>query len=139
MSYGKEALKRGAMGFAVGVAISMTIAVIIGWMEGLSQYDYEIMSKSYVAGGIMGIVFGAASVIWNVKRWSYLKQTVLHMLVMAAVYPALSMWAGWIPTGLAPAAIYFGGFVALYGILWTGWYFHYKRTIRDFNARVGQK
>ncbi len=32
MSYAKEALKRGAMGFAVGIAISMTIGSSLdGW------------------------------------------------------------------------------------------------------------
>lgn len=96
------------------------------------------MSISIILTGVIGGVFGGASVIYDLERWSFLKQGVVHFIVTSAVWIPISvyLWGlGKNPTTLISILI---SFVVTYGIIWFMQYLRMRDTVRKINEKLVQ-
>ena len=85
---------------------------------------------------IIGAVFGGASMIWESEKWSLLKQTVLHFLVISVSTIPIAYCMYWIPHTLRGIVIYIGIFFFIYFFIWLGRYFAMKKKIQAINDKV---
>ena len=83
----RKALMRGLSGFPEGIAIGTVITIVISLIKGNGSYypcvpDFvsfvgnEIMAViiQTIIWGLLGSIFGTASIIWSMEGWSIARQ-----------------------------------------------------------------
>ena len=93
----KQAILRGLLGFPLGVAMGQFITVAASAASGYGTYSAVMPEFAAELGselgavalqmllcGLMGAAFGAASVIWQLERWSIAAQSAAYFAVGGA-------------------------------------------------------
>lgn len=96
------------------------------------------MSVSILLTGLIGAVFGGASILYDIERWSFLKQGICHFLVTAMVWIPISvfLWGlGKYVTTLISIVI---SFAVTYGVTWWMQYLRCRENIRQINEKLVQ-
>jgi threonine/homoserine efflux transporter RhtA len=116
-----NALIRGVIPFA----IMTTIALIMR-----SQNVDSFQVKSTFMVGLIVTAVAAASVIYDVEKWSLSKQSGIHFLIMlVTVFPCLLL-SGWFPlNSFLDYLKVFGIFVLVGAVLWSVFYFIFGKLL----------
>lgn len=88
----KKVLLRGAIPFIIMTGISFL-------MKAQNLDSFQVRS-TFVTGLIITAV-AAASVIYDMKHWSLLKQSVVHFIIMLGTVLPCLLLSGWFPVGEA--------------------------------------
>lgn len=144
--------RRCAIGACIGVTISVTITVIISAIVGDGNYypvppqlirdcGTELGAVLTQLGGslLYGAALAGASVIWEVERWSLLRQTATHLLICSAATLPAAWGLYWMPHSGVGILEYFGVFFAIYLLIWVVTYGRIKRQVRQFNEKIGRQ
>lgn len=90
--------------------------------------------------GLIGMSFAGAAQVFEIERWSFLKQGAVHFLITAAVWMPIA-WLCWtpIPDGALWGAV--GGWVGTYAVTWLAQYFVWRGKVRriDRSIRAAQE
>jgi len=76
------------------------------------------------------------SVIWNMERWSILRQTATHFVICSAITLPVAYFMQWIEQSLAGVLIYYGFFAAVYVVIWLSVYFATRKKIMKVNEAI---
>lgn len=95
----------------------------------LNQLGYELI----------GFVTACASLLFEVKRFSRLKATVLHFGTILIAYMAAGFMAGWFRQWGVSLLIPIACFIASYIITWCSVYFSLKHTVNAINKKLAEK
>src|SRR5690625_6386926 len=89
----------------------------------------------YMLGSmILGVYFGVASLIFEIEKWSPLKQLAVHFVLSVILWLLIAIFiAGWIPFTPLSIAISFCIFVGIYVLFWLGFRVHFKKMQSDMN------
>ncbi len=85
--------------------------------------------------GLVGAVFAACSVIFEIERWSFLKQGLIHLAITAAVALPICLFC-WLPETLGGALILCGSLLFTYVAVWTSQYLVYRHRIRALDRKI---
>lgn len=85
---------------------------------------------------VIGIYFGAASLIFEIEKWSPLKQTIVHFILSITVYFPIAIAVGWIPFSLVPMLAGLGGFILTYSMFWLGISWYLRKIASSLNHSV---
>nr|WP_122012865.1 DUF3021 domain-containing protein [Maliibacterium massiliense] len=138
----KRVFLRALLGAPLGVFICMTIALILSLCRGelvvvaipASQMDpVAAFALQYGLSMLLGAVFAGASCIFEVERWSLLKQTCLHFCIVTPVMFLISVLCQWMPVELDYILAYIGIFLVTYAICWYCQYRFWSRKVKDVN------
>ncbi len=148
----KKALLRGLMGVPIGVTIGYGITVVMDLSFGGGKFSPVVPAMAEAFGAesvavaaqfgllcLMGFVFAFASCIWEVERWSLLKQTVLHFCLIAPTTLFIAWvcrWAEYTPGGLWG---YFGIFVVIYVVIFVIEMLAARAKVRAANRKLKEK
>lgn len=145
----KKILIRGLIGAPIGVTISLIITIIFSLSMGHGEYfpaPHELVNwcgneitaviVQMVCSLFVGAVCSAASVIWEIEKWSLLKQTLVHLAVFALPFFGVGYVMNWMPHYLYGALGYIGGFVMVYVVVWCSVYFSTKAKIKKMNKQL---
>lgn len=88
---------------------------------------------------ILGIYFAVSSFIFEIEKWSSLKQTMIHYTLSIIIYFLLALPLGWIPMHVLSIIIGILAFSAIYGSYWTGFYLYFKRVEASLNEQLQRK
>lgn len=146
----KKALGFGLLGIPIGIAISTTIALVISLVAGsYSPVSLELIDLmgglmnaalfQYLVSAALGFICGFGSSIWAVERWSLLRKTVIHFLLLTFTMLPLSIACRWVTPNFISILIYFVIFAVLYLIIWIVQYLIIRRKISKINARLYEK
>ena len=115
---------------AIRGAIPFIIMSILSWIMKLRHIDDYSIKSAFITGLIITAV-AATSVIYDVKSWSLIKQSVVHFLIMlVTIYPCL-VFSGWFPTKSILDLVKIFGFFLIVGIiLWTISYILFGRILK---------
>ena len=83
----------------------------------------------------ISLAIGGASVIWEVERWSLLRQTLTHFLLCSVVCLPIAWAMGWMAD---QPGWYLFGFVAMYAAIWLINYLQIRRRVQEINERLKQ-
>ena len=83
--------------------------------------------------GVFGAIVGAASVIWELDRWSLTKQTGAHFCLFAIPFSIVAYVLYWIPRSVGGVVVSLIILVVIYAVIWYGTYFSAKRKIQKIN------
>ena len=145
----KKLLFRSLFGAPIGVTVSMIITIIFSLAIGEGEFfpaPHELVDwcgnettaviVQTICSLVIGAVAGGSSVIWDVEKWSLLKQTAVHFAVISVPFFGIGYIVNWLPHYVYGAIGYVGAFVAVYVIMWGSIYFSIKAKIKKMNIHL---
>ena len=87
---------------------------------------------------LVGATFAACSVIFEIERWSFLRQGALHLLITSAVTLPVCLYC-WTPETPAGAWILCASWLFTYAATWLSQYLIYRHRVRVLNERIRRK
>lgn len=145
----KQILKRALWGIPIGITIASIIAIIISYVipgggyspcvpELITQFNNEITAVTVqtILAGLLGAVFSAASLIWEIDRWSIAKQTGIYFIVISAAMLPVAYINHWMQHTLAGFLIYLGIFLLIFMVVWISLFMFWKKKIDKLNRNI---
>lgn len=145
----KKVMLRCLIGAPIGLSISFIITLIISIIINKGEYYPVVPQLTSLCGNelnaviiqtvcslIYGAVFGGASAIWEVEKWSLLKQTVIHCLIISVSSFPIAYFMYWMPHSFWGIAGYIAIFFFIYFFIWISWYFAMRKRIRELNEKI---
>ncbi|MCH5351659.1 MAG: DUF3021 domain-containing protein [Clostridiales bacterium] len=145
----KKLLFRCLMGAPIGVTVSLIITIFFSLCLGGREYNpappelVELCGNTVIAVIVQllcSLAIGAASagssVIFEIEKWSLLKQTLVHFGVIAVPFFGLGYLLNWVSHQPIGALAFVGCFVAVYFIMWISIYFSIKSKVKKMNMQL---
>lgn len=145
----KNLIARGLIGFPIGIAIGYLITIFLSfcWAGGyyspcipelISALGNEINAVIFQTFlcGILGMGFGAASLIWEVEHWSIVKQTGIYFLIISIIMMPVAYFTYWMEHSIVGFLSYFGIFVLIFVIIWLVQFTIGKHNVNKLNANL---
>lgn len=86
---------------------------------------------------ILGIYFGIASLIFEIEKWSFLKQLVVHFVLSIVIWFLIAVFVvEWISFTPFSILISFGVFIGIYLLFWMCFIAYYKKVETELNDLV---
>lgn len=139
-------IKRGLVGFPVGIAIGFVITLIISAcirdgsyypvtpeLIGSMGNELNAVILQTVLCGIMGSGFAMASVIWELDSWSLAKQSGIYFLIACIIMFPIAYIANWMKHSIAGVLSYVCIFIVIFVVVWITQYLSWKRRIKKMN------
>ena len=145
----RKIIKRGFLGFPLGIAIGYVITVIISVCVGDGSF-YPVTAElidtmgnelnavvfQTVLCGIMGMGYAMASVIWDIDSWSLAKQSGVYFAIACVVMFPIAYIANWMKHDIVGILSYAGIFVAIFIFVWMIQYFVWKDKVKRMNDGI---
>ena len=160
----KQIIIRGFIGALLGIVIGYFNTIGISLLFGKGTYFSCVPDLIDAVGSetgavivqtlldiLLGITFGAASVIWSIDAWSIAKQTLLYLFITLPVmlfvayfaYFMYFMLLCYIGIGMTGSSIWIHYlstiFIAIFFFIWLMQYVFWKIRIRKLNGRLNNK
>ena len=145
----RNIIKRGLLGFPIGIAIGFVIPVIISACVGDGSFypvTQELIEKmgtelnavvlQTVLCGVMGTGYAMASVIWDIDSWSLAKQSGVYFLVASIVMFPIAYVTHWMTHDVVGILSYAGIFVAIFVFAWLTQYLVWKDKVKKMNDGI---
>ena len=145
MNLKQRFIYKSAIGFSLGVFITIIINIIVGFIfhgslnenpytEIRNNMDFTKIMLELLTGGILGCVGNGGSVVYEIEIWSIIKATFTHFVVTMAVYVIVGLYNGWLlPRHSMVNVIQIVMMVFAYFMIWLSQYLIYKKSINDIN------
>ncbi len=145
----KQAVLRGFLGIPVGISLGYIITILISLVHGEGYYSPCVPALIEMAGSelnavilqtimcaILGVTFGACSVIWELDSWSIAKQTGVYFLITALVMMPVAYLTHWMEHSWKGVLSYFGIFLGVFVVMWFSMCMVYRKNIKQLNAKI---
>lgn len=145
----KQILLRGALGFPLGITIGYLITIVISlrWANGyysacvpelITTMGNEINAVILQAllCGLLGVGFGASSVIWEIEHWSIIKQTGIYFIIVSIIMMPMAYLMYWMEHSIKGFLTYFGIFALIFIFIWIIQFVIGKRTVKKMNENL---
>ena len=146
----KKIVSRVLYSFPIGISCSVGISLFLSLLFGEGKYypfaaslvfftgsEVKAMLLQTMLSGILGSVFGGMSFIWEIERWSILKQTAVYFLSVSIPMMGISYLLYWMEHSLNGFLLYFLIFVMVFIVVWlfnlAVYWFKVKRMNRDLH------
>ena len=109
----KKIVSRVLYSFPIGISCSVGISLFLSLLFGEGKYypfaaslvfftgsEVKAMLLQTMLSGILGSVFGGMSFIWEIERWSILKQTAVYFLSVSIPMMGISFLLYWLEHSL---------------------------------------
>lgn len=144
----KKSLIRGACSYCVSVTTLVFISMITGFFGAQHVCTPEFAARigNPVAAvflqplliGLIAFAFGAGSVLFEIERWSFLKQGAVHLALTAAVWIIVELFCF---TPITPPVVvsFTASAIATYAITWSVQYFVWRAQVRSLNDQIHRR
>lgn len=105
----------------------------------LIENSNSVFSASFLSiclVGLLGLVFGFASVVWEEEKLSILARTILHFLLTGLTMIFVGYKLYWFQKSFLSLAIFLAIYFLIYLGIWFIEYAIYKRDIASLNAKI---
>ena len=85
--------------------------------------------------GLVGAAFAGCSVVFDIERWSFLRQGLVHLAATSAVAVPVCLYCG-MPETPGGALALVGSGVFCYAATWLSKYLLNRRRVRELDARI---
>ncbi|KHF41689.1 DUF3021 domain-containing protein [Halalkalibacter okhensis] len=129
-----EALKRIFIG--LGFSNVLVFGTLTVMMMTNTEVAVPILWENILGSMIMGAFFGAASLLFEIEKWSPLKQTMIHFILSISLWLFLATLVGWLPLTPVAVLVSISSFILVYLIFWLSFYLYFKRVEKEMNRSV---
>ena len=105
----------------------------------LIENSNSVFSASFLSiclVGLLGLIFGFASVVWGEEKLSILARTILHFLLTGSTMVFVGYKLYWFQKSFLSLAIFLAIYFLIYLGIWFIEYAIYKRDIASLNAKI---
>jgi hypothetical protein len=140
---------RGLLGFPLGIAVGYFITIFVSISLGTGQYSPCVPQLTETVGsevgavalqavlcGLIGASFAACSAIWEIEKWSIVKQTGIYFLITLLVMMPIAYFLNWMEHTVVGFLIYLGVFVVIFVLTWAVQYLIWRRKINQMNEKL---
>ena len=140
----KKLISRALHGFGITVSVCLLVQLVIAQFTGNSvtpSFGSHFRNEAAAAlaqlglTGIVGAAFACAAEIFEIERWGFLRQGIVHFLVTAAVWMPIA-YLCWMPESRVGIWIAIGGWTLTYAVNWTVQYLIYRYRIAALNRSI---
>lgn len=148
----KKVLCRALLGMPLGICIGylITILLSLGWGDGhyspcvpalAAQLGSEIAAVVLQTAlcALMGGVFAAASLIWEMDEWSLVRQTGTYFFISSMTLLPIAYISHWMEHTLEGILVYFSIFLILFVLIWLIQFAFWKLKIHSLQKKMGRK
>lgn len=145
----KKIISRVLYSFPIGISCSVGISLFLSLLFGEGKYypfaaplvsftgsEVKAMLMQTILSGILGSVFGGMSFIWEIERWSILKQTAVYFLSVSIPMMGISYLLYWMEHSLNGFLLYFLIFVMVFFVVWLFNFAIYWFKVRRINEEL---
>ena len=145
----KKIISRVLYSFPIGISCSVGISLLLSLLFGEGKYypfaaslvfftgsEVKAMLMQTILSGILGSVFGGMSFIWEIERWSILKQTAVYFLSVSIPMMGISYLLYWMEHSLNGFLLYFLIFVMVFFVVWLFNFAIYWFKVRGINEEL---
>lgn len=141
---GKKLISHLYHGFTVSLCVSLIVHLVIAWSLGhvvtpgfAARFNCEAAAVLAQLGlvGVIGMAFAGAALVFEIERWSYLKQGIAHFLITAAVWMPIA-WLCWSPVRGMGLVLTIAGWTLTYAVNWLVQYLLARYRIRELNRSI---
>lgn len=145
----KKIVSRVLYSFPIGISCSVGISLFLSLLFGEGKYypfaaslvfftgsEVKAMLLQTMLSGILGSVFGGMSFIWEIERWSILKQTAVYFLAVSIPMMGISYLLYWMEHSLNGFLLYFLIFVMVFFVVWLFNFAIYWFKVRRINQEL---
>ncbi len=148
----KEIVKRSLLGIPLGITISYLLSIIISYLA--KSEDYIPCAPAFLAlfesslqavcvqtlfSALIGAIFSAASLIWEIESWSLLKQSFIHFLCMSITMFPIAWFMHWMSHTVFGVLTYSVLFFILYLCIWLILYQIQRKEIQRMNQHLKKR
>lgn len=105
----------------------------------LIENSNSVFSASFLSiclVGLLGLIFGFASVVWGEEKLSILARTILHFLLTGSTMVFVGYKLYWFQKSFLSLAIFLAIYFLIYLGIWFIEYAIYKRDVASLNAKI---
>ena len=105
----------------------------------LIENSNSVFSASFLSiclVGLLGLIFGFASVVWEEEKLSILARTILHFLLTATTMIFVGYKLYWFQKSFLSLSIFLAIYFLIYLGIWFIEYAIYKRDVASLNAKI---
>lgn len=145
----KKIVSRVLYSFPIGISCSVGISLFLSLLFGEGKYypfaaslvfftgsEVKAMLLQTMLSGILGSVFGGMSFIWEIERWSILKQTAVYFLSVSIPMMGISYLLYWMEHSFNGFLLYFLIFVMVFFVVWLFNFAIYWFKVRRINQEL---
>jgi hypothetical protein len=145
----KKILHRGLRGIIPTIAYGYLITVFTSliFLDGQyvpvvqilsAQFENEIYAVLLQIAffALIGFVYGAASLIWDIDEWSYMKQTGIYFSISSITVLPVAYLMHWMPRNLIGFIVFFSIFTVMFFIVWCIQFSIWKAKIRKIDDEL---
>lgn len=144
----KKILNRCLVGAPVGLTVWFLFTLLAAYLRGgeiilasghaVFVYGSELNAVTAASASAMliGMVWAAASLIYQETDWSLLKQTAVHALICVVPSLAIVYVMEWMPRSLDGLGQYLWLFGVIYVLIWAVQYLSTRKRLKQINAKL---
>lgn len=145
----KNIIRRGLLGFPLGIAIGYVITIITsaiwagGYYAAVTPELIQIMGNEInavilqtVLCGIVGSGFAMASVIWDIDSWSLARQSGVYFTIACVIMLPIAYLANWMNHSIGGVLSFVAVFIAIFVFVWITQYMAWKSKIKRLNDGI---
>lgn len=132
-----EVVKRCFFGLSFSAVFTFIALTVLTFQQ--MEVEVSLIWLHMLGSMLMGIYFGAASLLYDIEAWSPLKQTTIHFILSVLVFFSIALFVGWIPLQIAPIIIGFSIFVVTYIIFWLATSSYLNKMTAEMNNSLKRK
>ena len=147
----KKIIKRSLLGIPLGITMGYLITILssLVWANGyysacvpeliaIMGNEINAVILQTILCGILGAVFAASSVIWEIDSWSIVKQTGIYLIIILVIMLPIAYFAYWMEHSVVGFLIYFGIFTLIFVIIWVIQFSIGRYNVRKMNGKLFQ-
>lgn len=145
----KKIILRGAFGIPTGITIGYLITIFTSliWAEGyyspcvpdlilIMGNEINAVILQTILCALLGVVYAASSVIWEMEYWSIAKQTSIYFLISSFVMIPTAWILFWMEHTVTGFLSYVGIFVTIFISIWLTQYLISMRDVKKINRKI---
>lgn len=145
----KKIILRGAVGIPTGIALGYLITIFTSLIWGEGYYSPCVPDLILIMGNeinavilqtilcaLLGVVYAASSVIWEMEYWSIAKQTSIYFLISSFVMIPTAWILYWMEHTVNGFLSYVGIFVIIFISIWLTQYLISMRDVKKINKKI---
>ncbi|MEG1002685.1 DUF3021 domain-containing protein [Clostridium sp.] len=132
MEYMKKFLLRGLAGMTLGVFINQFIFIIYSLGNETIIVQSSAVIFQFIISSLVGFYCAGITVIFEVEKWSRLRQTITHGVAMLVYFP-LAIYAGWMPSNVIGIVMFILFYVLVYFITWISFKKYWEKEAKELN------
>ncbi len=145
----RKIISRALTGFPIGIAIGNAITIFISLLLRDGNYhpclpQLVAMTGSEISAvllqtalcGILGSIFSAGSIIWELEDWSIARQTFAYFLITTCAMLPIAYINHWMQHSIGGFFSYLLFYAAIFFVIWLIQFIRLRKKIAAINDRL---